>query len=119
MIRFIDGSKDCPSSTLIDASNKEVSNPEYVHWMNIDAHLLSCITATLSPAIFTSVFHCKTSYEVWNVLQSRFTSLSRSHIHQLKNKMNRLTKKGLTMDAYLNEFKAIADQLVLALMKRI
>ncbi|GMP89176.1 hypothetical protein CsSME_00040856 [Camellia sinensis var. sinensis] len=114
LIGFVDGSIDCPSSTLSDASNKEVSNPEYLQWMNVDAHLLSCITATLSPAIFSSVFHCKTSYEVWTVLQSRFTSLSRSHVHQLKNKMNHLTKKGLSMDAYLTEFKTIADQLALA-----
>ncbi|GMP41149.1 hypothetical protein CsSME_00011345 [Camellia sinensis var. sinensis] len=114
LIGFVDGSNDCPSPTLSDASNKEVSNPEYLQWMNIDAHLLSCITATLSLAIFSSVLHCKTSYEVWTVLQSRFTSLSRSHVHQLKNKMNHLTKKGLSMDAYLTEFKTIADQLALA-----
>ncbi|XP_028071092.1 uncharacterized protein LOC114273489 isoform X2 [Camellia sinensis] len=106
--------QSCPSSAIFDSNSGEVSNPAYAQGLCIDAHLVSCITATLSPAIFTSVFHYKTSCEAWTALQSRFTSLSCSHIHQLKNKMSRLTKKGLSMDAYLTEFKTIADQLALA-----
>ena len=100
LLGFVDGSVLCPSSTIQDADGNSVPNPVFTHWITIDAHLLSCITATLSPSIFTSVLHCGTSTEVWNTLATRFTSLSRSHIHQLKNKLNHLTKKNLTMEDY-------------------
>ncbi|XP_028121922.1 uncharacterized protein LOC114319121 [Camellia sinensis] len=49
-----------------------------------------------------------------NVLAKRFTSLSRSHIHQLNNKLSPITKKGLTMEDFLSQFKAISDEHFLA-----
>lgn len=81
--------------------------------VTVDAHLLSCITATLSPPIFTSVCSCKSSFDVWISLENRFTSLSRSHIHQLKNQLNRLSKKGHSMEDYLGQVKTLSDQLTL------
>ena len=98
---------------MLDSQNLQVLNPAYTLWNTIDAHLLSYITATLSPSIFTTVIHCQSSHEVWTTLATRFTSLSRSHIHQLKTKLSKITKKGGTMEDYLNHFKVIADQLAL------
>ena len=114
LLGFVDGTIICPSSIVIDSNNQEVLNPDYTQWITIDSHLLSCITATLSSSLYTSVIHCQTSHEVWSVLAKRFTSLSRSHIHQLKNKLSRIVKKGSTMEDYLNQFKTISDQLALA-----
>mgnify|MGYP003702381055 CR=1 FL=1 len=113
LLSFVNGTQVCPSSTIINEHNHEILNPAYTNWMLIDSHLLSCLTTTLSPSIFTSVLHCSTSYEVWSVLLKRFTSLSQSHIHQLKNKLSQIVKKDHTMDTYLTQIKSIADQLAL------
>lgn len=61
---FVDGSVLSLSSTINDAHGNSVSNPAFTHWIPIDTHLLSCITATLSLSIFTFFLHCGTSSEV-------------------------------------------------------
>lgn len=96
-----------------DSSNASILNLEFTQRQVIDAHLLSCLTTTLSSAIFTFVFHCKTSHEVWYTLEKRFTSLSRSHIHQLKNKLHSIVKASSSMGEYLLQIKEIIDQLAL------
>ncbi|XP_028078599.1 uncharacterized protein LOC114280430 [Camellia sinensis] len=80
----------------------------------IDTHLLSCITATLIPSIYASVLQFHHCLEVWAFLQKRFTTLSRSHVHQLKNKLNSVAKKSDTMEEYLSKIKVIVSQLALA-----
>ena len=114
LLSIVDGSKKCPVDTIRQSAGIEIPNPEAVKWKMIDAHLLSCITATLSPAIFTSVLHLHTSAQVWQFLDKRFTSLSRSHIHQLKNKLSSISKKSDSMEVYLSKIKSIVDQLRVA-----
>ncbi|CAL5326068.1 unnamed protein product [Camellia sinensis] len=114
LLCYVDGSLTCLPLIIFDSSNKEVVNPQYQQWLTIDAHLLSCITATLSPTIYTSICSCTSSFEVWLSLEKRFTSLSRSHIHKLKNQLNHVSKKGHSMEDYLGQVKALSDQLNLA-----
>ncbi|KAI7980117.1 hypothetical protein LOK49_Contig195G00001 [Camellia lanceoleosa] len=50
----------CPS-TIIDSTGSSDPNQEFLQWTMIDAHLLSCITVTHTPVIYTSVLqfhHC-------------------------------------------------------------
>lgn len=113
LIGYVDGSSPCPPALIQDSTGKESTNSEFLTCKQVDSHLLSCITATLTPAVFTSVLQCSTSCEVWTLLTKRFTSLSRSHIHQLKNKLNAVSKKSLSMEDYLLQIKIISDQLAL------
>lgn len=106
---YVDSSEICPPPTISDANGNPIPNPAYTHWITIYAHLLSRITATLSSSIFTFVLHCGTSSEVWTTLVTRFPSLSRSHVHQLKNKFNYIVKKNLTMEEYFNQIKTVSD----------
>ncbi|CAL5431419.1 unnamed protein product [Camellia sinensis] len=114
LLSYIDGSIASPSDVIKDVAGIDVLNPDLHQWQIIDAHLLSCVTATLSSSIFTSVCQFKTSHEVWSTLEKRFTSLSRSHIHQLKNKLHSVVKASNSMEDYLSQIKVIADQLSLA-----
>ncbi|KAH7858555.1 hypothetical protein Vadar_025238 [Vaccinium darrowii] len=111
---YVDGSTSKPSSTVKDSTGNDLINPEFLMWNSIDAHLLSCITATLTPSIYTSVVHLTHCYEIWSALEKRFTSLSRSHIHQLKNRLNTITKGANTMEDFLRQIQDIAEQLSLA-----
>ena len=66
---YLDGSVVCPSSTTMNAQNISVSNLEFSKWKLVDAHLLSCLTATLSPPVFSFVLHLQSSHEVWLALE--------------------------------------------------
>ncbi|XP_028054667.1 protein Jade-1-like [Camellia sinensis] len=64
LLDILDGSSSCPSPFVRDSTGKEIPNPEFSKWKMIDNHLLSCVTATLSQSISTSVLHLKTSSEI-------------------------------------------------------
>lgn len=85
LLRFVDGSSSPPFAFIKNASGSEIPNPERTTWDIIDAYLLSCLTSTLSPLVYSTVLHLEHGSEVWSALIKRFTTLSRSHIHQLKN----------------------------------
>ena len=111
---FVTGSTPQPPSTIKNAENQEIENPEFKTWELIDAHLFSCITSTISPPIFATILNLSHSSEIWMSLERKFTSLSRSHIHQLKNKLQSITKKSQSIEEYLRQIKEISDQLSLA-----
>lgn len=81
LIGYVEGTIECPTTKTVDASSKEVLNASHQEWIVIDAHLLSCITATLTPSIYTAILYFTKSHEVWSFLKRYFTSLSRSHVH--------------------------------------
>ncbi|CAL5333050.1 unnamed protein product [Camellia sinensis] len=114
LLKIVDGTFSCPSNMIRSISGTEIVNPKAIRWKMIDAHLLSCITATLSPSIFTSVLYLQTSSQVWKMFDKQFTSLSRSHIHQLKNKLSSISKKSNCMEIYLGKIKSLVDQLSIA-----
>ncbi|GMP58683.1 hypothetical protein CsSME_00022266 [Camellia sinensis var. sinensis] len=61
LLKIIDGTFFYPSNTIRSILGIEIVNPEAIHWNMIDAHLLSCITATLSRSIFTYVLYLQTN----------------------------------------------------------
>lgn len=111
---FVDGTGVAPSTKIRDSTNQEVTNPEFLQWMVDDAHLMSCISGTLSSAVYPVVINCGSSRETWSNIEKRFTSLSRSHVHQLKNRLTATVKGSNTMDVYLQQIKNLNDQLSLA-----
>lgn len=111
---FVTGSIPCPAMEMFDSSGTSSPNPTYEEWQKTDAHLLSYVTATLSSTVYSSVLHLQTSHQVWQILEKRFTSVSRSHIHQLKNQLQTVHKKSSSMEVYLSQIKEISDQLALA-----
>ncbi|KAH7864286.1 hypothetical protein Vadar_027803 [Vaccinium darrowii] len=111
---FIDGTGVSPLAKIRNSSGQEITNPDFLQWMVDDAHLMSCISGTLSSIIYPVVIHCVTSLETWNNIEKRFTTLSRSHVHQLKNRLTATTKGSNTMEGYLQQIKTLNDQLTLA-----
>lgn len=114
MFEYLDGTAACPSPIIKDTTGKEIANTEFVKWKVIDSHLLSCITATLTTPVFSLVLDLSTSREVWLSLEKRFTTLSRSHIHQLKDRLATVDKGTKSMEEYLKQIKEITDQLAVA-----
>lgn len=76
----------------------------------INGHLLACIIATVSPTIQTHLLGLEHVYEVWTTLANRFSSLSRSHVHDLRQRLFNITKTA-TMQEYLDEISDYAQKL--------
>ena len=110
---FIDGSIKCPSETICDSNHQEVPNPEYALWKLVDANLLTCITATISVTILPHLLDLNCTNSVWKFLENRYSSLSRSHIHDLKRKLFNI-RKTTSMEAYLDSIKEYAHKLAAA-----
>ncbi|XP_028077858.1 uncharacterized protein LOC114279781 [Camellia sinensis] len=72
---------------------------------------IPCPLAKIKDSSGSKFQHC---YEIWNALIKRFIILSTSHIHQLKNKLNTVSKKGASMEEYLTQIKELSNQLALA-----
>ena len=98
---YIDGTKHCPIATTANQGESETVSTYRDQWLLTDLHLYSCITETLCPSIFSIILQCKASHEVWSTLERRFMHLARSHIHQLKNRLDTISKKSESMEECL------------------
>ena len=74
--------------------------------------MLTFISSTLSPSVLALTVGCASAVEVWKVLENRFSSVSRSHIMNLKSELHNLRKGNDIVDVYLQKIKVIKDKLL-------
>lgn len=109
-IAYLDCTKPSPEPMILDESNSRVSNPEFTLWTLIDNQLLSCLTSSLSSTTLPHVLGLTHTCQVWAALEHRFNSLSKSHIHELKNKLYSVKMKG-SVDEYIDEIRSYDQKL--------
>ena len=99
--------------TIKDSSTPptEIPNPEYETWYKKDLMLHSWILSSLSEEIFPYVIGLSSSYEVWQALSQAFGSVSQNRQLQLHIELQELKKNDLSISAYLQRAKALADEL--------
>uniref|UniRef100_A0A5K0V5S1 Retrotransposon Copia-like N-terminal domain-containing protein n=1 Tax=Nymphaea colorata TaxID=210225 RepID=A0A5K0V5S1_9MAGN len=115
LLGFIESSKPCPNQYITSGDEKSQSiNLEYELWMKQDQLLLSCIISSMSKTVLAQVVELKTTYEVWIALKRSYAAHSRSRIMQLKEQLQGLWKRNLTMDDYFYKAKMLAHQLAVA-----
>ena len=68
-------------------------------------------SASISEKLVSTVFNLKTSKQVWDSLQARFSSTSRSRIALLKRQLQTLVQGNRPCSAFLEDAKLLADQL--------
>ncbi|VFQ97805.1 unnamed protein product [Cuscuta campestris] len=114
LMGYVDGTIAAPPST-VSVTDKEgavkfVPNPEYEIWSVIDAQLCACLLATISPSVQSYLQGQHSAATIWNHLQLRYNSLSRTHIFQLKEQLRSLHKGTDSMQKYLDAaVKIVAD----------
>lgn len=69
------------------------------------------MTATLSPSTLPLVLGLDHASDVWNSLENRFNSLSRSNLHELKRTLYSFTKTD-TIEKYIDDIKICAQKLI-------
>uniref|UniRef100_A0A2N9IX43 CCHC-type domain-containing protein n=1 Tax=Fagus sylvatica TaxID=28930 RepID=A0A2N9IX43_FAGSY len=114
LLDMVDGTSSPPAQYLADANGESslCVNPLYKQWKARDQALKTLINATLSPSAITLVIGQTTAQGVWQVLERRYTSLSRTHVLSLKAELDRVKKSSTeTMTVYLDRVKEIRDKL--------
>lgn len=114
---YVFGTKPCPPEFL-DApdGNGGVSrtiNPAYTHWIREDQLLLSWLLSSISPSLLSQVVRCKTTSEVWHLLEMFFVSRSRSRMLQLKVQLQTTKKGSLSIADYFAKMQSFVDDLAL------
>nr|POF04786.1 hypothetical protein CFP56_69838 [Quercus suber] len=86
MFELLDEVPLVPEKFLKDLSGTitSVLNPDYLVWKSKEKKLLTFISSTLTPSVLAITIGCSLAQEVWKVLENRFSSISRSHVMNLK-----------------------------------
>ena len=75
-----------------------------------DKLLLSCLMATLTPALLPHVTGSTRVRELWRKLEERFNLSLKNHVMDLKRKLFSIRKTD-TMERYLNQIREIIQKL--------
>ena len=78
-----------------------ILNPDFLIWKSKEKTLLTFMSSTFSTSILALTIGCTFAMEVWKVLENRFSSISRSHIMNLKGELHNLKKRADSVDLYL------------------
>jgi hypothetical protein len=113
LLDLVDGTTQSPEVFLRDANGVITTqeNVLYKQWKVRDQALKTLINATLSSSALSLVMKQTTARGVWQVLERRYTSLSRTHVLSLKAELDRVRKNNDSMTVYLDHVKDIRDKL--------
>lgn len=116
MLSIIDGSEPCPPQYLTtqEDSLTSTTNPAFVQWIKRDRHCKIWINSSLYENILLYTVGSSTSRELWLTLEKRFSATTRSHLLQLKAKIQNPKKGSLSMVEYLQLVKDTAISLAAA-----
>ncbi|KAF7127351.1 hypothetical protein RHSIM_Rhsim11G0082500 [Rhododendron simsii] len=110
LFAYANGSIEVPSPETQDTSGNKIPNPAYAKWETIDRMLMSCIIATVTPPILPHIVGSRRTCEVWSKLEEKYSSLSRTHVHDLRCRIYSL-KKTTSMEQYLDSIKVLIQRL--------
>ncbi|KAK1682366.1 hypothetical protein QYE76_043214 [Lolium multiflorum] len=98
---FVDGTLPCPPP----------HHPMFRAWIAQDQAILSAIQSSLGEGVAGLVLFAATSHEVWDTLESSFSSQSTAQSMAIRTKLADTRKDNGTIAAYYNKVKKLADTL--------
>ena len=114
LFELIEEPRLIPNQYLQDLSGAytAVVNPDFLVWKSKEKALLTFMSSTLTPSILALTVGCSSALEVWKVLENRLSSISRSHVMNLKGELHNIKKGAYSVDLYLQKIKVVRDKLL-------
>ena len=111
---FLLGTKLKPSEHIADPSAPfaTVVNPEYATWIRLDHYVMSWLLSSISEQMLGHVVHCRSSSEIWIVIEQPFTVKSKARALKLRLSLQTTKKGGGTIKDYILKMKALANALM-------
>jgi hypothetical protein len=114
---FLDGTK-IPPSPLISTSPTGTltvsTDPDTLWWHRQDQLILSMLMSSISDDMLPQALGCKTAQELWNTLDSTFTSESQARVLNLRLQLTTAKKGNLSVFDYFHKIKRIVATLAAA-----
>ncbi|KAL5713022.1 hypothetical protein ACHQM5_015139 [Ranunculus cassubicifolius] len=114
LLKYVDNSQHPPPETIqiqVNGLSVNTPNPEFQTWVQNDQLLLIWLNATISEPLLSYVVGFPTAQSLWNTIENRFATISRSHVLQLRTRLQMLRKGSLSISQYLQNIKSITDNL--------
>lgn len=87
MLGIIDGTEPYPSQFISSPDNTLTPNPAFTHWTKKDLTFKIWINSALSDSVLPYTIGATSSPDLWLNLEKRFAALTRSHLLQLKARL--------------------------------
>uniref|UniRef100_A0A2N9GMN9 Jacalin-type lectin domain-containing protein n=1 Tax=Fagus sylvatica TaxID=28930 RepID=A0A2N9GMN9_FAGSY len=102
-----------PSQYLVDVEGNLTTraNPSFLSWKKRDKALFTLIYSTLSPPDLSMVVGLNFAQEVWSTLETRFTSIARANVLNLKLELQSVKKGTDSINVYMQQVKTTRDKL--------
>ncbi|KAL0015469.1 hypothetical protein SO802_002538 [Lithocarpus litseifolius] len=100
------------SKRTVRGAYTTIVNLDFLIWKSKEKALLTFMSSTLTPTILALTVGCSSALEVWKVLENRFSSISRSHVMNLKGELHNIKKGADLVDLYLQKIKVVRDKLL-------
>ncbi|XP_058181087.1 uncharacterized protein LOC131299515 [Rhododendron vialii] len=97
---FIDNALPCPTDPDIQPL-----------WKRVSTMVLSWLLNSISNTITPSLTSCRTPYELWRDLESRFTQGNNATVFKIQRETTHLQQGNLDITNYYNAFKTLWNQL--------
>ena len=112
---FVTGTIPQPVTTIlaptIHGTSTPVPNPDHDLWFQTDQVVQSWLLGSITDSLQSMVMNCSTAQEIWSTLETHFNRPSNSRLFELQHKMQTLAKGDKKMFDFLQEVKALSDQL--------
>ena len=112
---FVTGTIPQPVTTIlaptIHGTSTPVPNPDHELWFQTDQVVQSWLLGSITDSLQSMVANCSTAQEIWSTLETHFNRPSNSRLFELQHNMQTLAKGDKKMFDFLQEVKALSDQL--------
>ncbi|KAF9678646.1 hypothetical protein SADUNF_Sadunf07G0056400 [Salix dunnii] len=110
MVGLVDGTNHAPAKTLSDGS----MDPVFSSKSKKDNNILNWLYASITEKLVSTILNLETSKQVWDALQSRFSSTSQSRVALLKRQLQTISQGNRNCLSYIEEAKLFSNQLSVA-----
>ncbi|KAK9065403.1 hypothetical protein SSX86_016786 [Deinandra increscens subsp. villosa] len=110
---YLTGTVTTPPKT-VTTDGKSIVNPKYTSWFRQDQVIFSALLGSYTDEIQPIIASATTAHEAWTRLADSYASTCRSRIVSLKSKLAKNPKGDHSVTTFLNDMRAIADDLALA-----
>ncbi|KAK1699417.1 hypothetical protein QYE76_016176 [Lolium multiflorum] len=117
MLGIVDGKEPAPPETITaekDGKATLAPNPAYDTWLTRDQQVLSYLLGALSPEILALAVGMEHAAEVWELVNSMYTSRSKANVTHLRAALSNTKKLNMDADQYVAKMKGFATELIAA-----
>ncbi|XP_019196326.1 PREDICTED: uncharacterized protein LOC109190310 [Ipomoea nil] len=112
LLGYVTGSTAAPAK-YSDAA-RTVLNPANTNWFRQDQIILSAILGSLSDVLQLVISSATSAHDAWTRLSTNCAAASRSRVVSLKAKLAKNPKANRSIESYMRDMRAMADDLALA-----